>query len=102
MSKIDTTTVFNQLKNLKMQVQCRAQIKSAREQRLIDDITQIARCTDTHISRLRFDRNPKAWGSTGTRDIKVSYSITDNAYELYINLAKVTDRYTGAYHEKTP
>jgi predicted transcriptional regulator len=83
---------LNVLKNSTIEINCRARIKSAQEQALVDSIVNAVRETDTHIGRIRFDRNPKSYGSTGTRFVKQSYSVKDNTYELYVNLAKVSNR----------
>jgi len=96
MATKEAKATLNILKNANIQINCRARIKSAQEQALIEQIEQTVKETDTHIGRIRFDRNPKSYGSTGTRFVKQSYYSEDNTYELYVNLAKVSDR-NGKY-----
>ena len=96
MATIEAKATLNLLKNSNIQINCRASIKSAQEQQLVDDIVRTVQECDTHIGRIRFDRNPKSYGSTGTRFVKQAYYSNDNIHELYINLAKVTNR-LGTY-----
>lgn len=88
----DSTATMNVIKNSNMQINCRAKIKNSKEQQLVDAVVNAVRRNDTHISRIRFERNTKAWGSTSTRFVKQSYYSDDNTYELYVNLAKVTTK----------
>jgi len=100
MATIEAKATLNVLKNANIQINCRARIKSAQEQQLIDNIVRTVQECDTHIGRIRFDRNPKSYGSTSTRFVKQSYYSTDNTYELYVNLAKVTNRNGNYYFDK--
>lgn len=92
MATKEAKVTLNVMKNSNMKINCRARIKSAQEQALVDNIIQTVKECDTHISRIRFDRNPKSYGSTGTRFVKQSYYSSENIYELYVNLAKISNR----------
>ena len=92
MTTKEAKATLNILRNSNIEINCRASIKSAQEQALVDNIVQIVKLCDTHIDRIRFDRNPKSYGSTGTRFVKQSFYPTEKKYELYVNLAKVSNR----------
>lgn len=91
MTTKEAKATLNILRNSNIEINCRASIKSAQEQALVDRIVQIVKLCDTHIDRIRFDRNPKSYGSTGTRFIKQSFYPREKKYELYVNLAKVSN-----------
>jgi hypothetical protein len=88
---------MNIIKNSNITIKCRARIKNIEEKDLVDSVIQAVKETDTHITRIRFDRNPVAYGSRGTRFVKTSYSPVDNVFELYVNLAKVTHKSSGNF-----